>query len=139
MWPPWVGCGLGSFFAGGAVMQHPYTSACKIPAPAVQGITRKLCLDIAKYPLPSKVTSLEGFPGAPVGRNPPCHEGDMVLVPGPRRSHTPMGQLSLCTALKPACPTAPTPQRDKPSQQEAPAPQLEGGSHSPQLGKARVQ
>ena len=72
-------------------MQHPYTSACKIPAPAVQGITRKLCLDIAKYPLPSKVTPLEGFPGAPVGRNPPCHEGDTVLVPGPGRSHTPWG------------------------------------------------
>ena len=130
----------GSSFAGGAVMQHPYTSACKIPAPAVQGITRKQCPDITKYPLLSKITRFEGFPGAPVVRNPPCHAGGHGFGPWSWKIPHATGQLNLPTAmLKPACPTARAPQREKPWQQEAPAPQLESSSHSPQLEKARAQ
>ena len=96
----------GSSFAGGAVMQHPYTSACKIPAPTVQGITRKQCPDITKYPLPSKITPFEGFPGALVVRNPPCHVGGHGFGPWSWKIPHATGQLSLPTGtLNPACPT----------------------------------
>ena len=32
---------------------------------------------------------IQGFPGGPVGNNPPCSAGDVSSIPDPGRSHMP--------------------------------------------------
>ena len=56
-------------------------------------------------------THMQGFPGGPVVRNPPCNARDTSLIPDPGRSHIPQENLACvpqvlahsAQLLKPVC------------------------------------
>ena len=52
----------------------------------------KLLCQMVKH---KKVRCLD-FPGGPVVESPPANVGDMGLIPGPRRFHTPWGKETMC-------------------------------------------
>ena len=66
----------------------------------------------------SKKEQVEGgFPGGPVGKNPPASAGDVGWISGPGRSHMPRTSAqSQCTPLLSLSATAPDPQQKTPLQ-----------------------
>ena len=72
-----------------------------------------------------KKAASQGFPGSPVVKNLSANAGNMGLIPGLGRSHTPQGnQVRVLPLLRPGS-GAYAPQQEKPLQREACAPQLE--------------
>mgnify|MGYP007134254966 CR=1 FL=1 len=57
-----------------------------------------------------------GFPGGPVGENPPASAGDMGGISGPGRSHVPRSNKASAPQLLSLSPTAPVPQQEMPLQ-----------------------
>ena len=82
----------------------------------------------------------QDFPGSPVVRNMPANAGGTGSIPAPRRFHLQGGNWACVPQLlEPALHRAHARQQEHPAEWEAPAPQLESSSRSPQPEKARMQ
>ena len=88
------------------------------------------CVSSEEEPLDSSSGQLQeplqDFPGDAIVKNPPANAGDTSSIPGPgtKTPHA-LGQLSPCATRVPLRPGTCALQQEKPSQQEAHAPELE--------------
>ena len=69
---------------------------------------------------------IQGFPGGPVGNNPPCSAGDVSSIPDPGRSHMPQSSWAPAPPLRSLLQLLKSLQQREATEMRSPSPQRRG-------------